>query len=202
MTPISVPPQQVTYNVKQTGWISPSQWHSFTLAVTEAFWLLPVHLRPCSPTNGMRMQRASMMFPSPEIFAFAGKDEGTYVSRGVMFTQDLSADFRIETEGQPVDFFTRIALILLYRHCESCYEISSSAGGVSWSLPVRWAIRHELISDHAAPQPFSTHGFITGAADELLIRSVSGGERLFTTADWGLVSELEFTLEALKTDKR
>ncbi|WP_455815557.1 hypothetical protein [Pseudomonas graminis] len=28
------------------------------------------------------------------------------------------------------------------------------------------------------------------------------GERPFTTADWGLVSELEFTLEEQKTRKR
>ena len=202
MTPISVPPQHVTYNVKQTGWISPSQWHNFTLAVTEAFWLLPVHLRPCSPTNGTRMERASMMYPSPEIFAFSGKDEGDYISKGVMFTQDLSSDLSIETKGQPIDFFTRIALILLYQHCEGCYEISSSAGGISWALPVRWAIRHHLITDSDSPQPFSTAGFITGAADELLIRSVSGAERPFTTADWGLISELEFTLEELKAGKR
>lgn len=202
MTPISVPPQHVTYNVKQTGWISPSQWQSFTLAATEAFWLLPVHLRPCSPTNGARMERASMMFPSPRIFSFGGKDEGNYVSKGVMFTQDLSIALRIETEGQPIDFFTRIALILLYQHCEGCFEITSSAGGVSWSLPVRWAIRHQLIADSDSPEPFSTEVFITGAADELLIRSVSGAERPFTTADWGLVSEFEFALEELKIGKR
>jgi hypothetical protein len=148
------------------------------------------------------MERASMMFPSPEILVFQGKDEGNYVSREVMFTQDLSSDLRIETEGQPIDFFTRIALILLYQHCESCYEISSSAGGVSWALPVRWAVRHHLIANSDSPQPFSTAGFITGAADELLIRSVSGAERPFTTADWGLVSELEFALEELKTGQR
>ncbi|EJL93118.1 hypothetical protein [Pantoea sp. GM01] len=70
MTPISVPPQHVTYTVKQSGWISPSQWHSFTLAVTEAFWLLPVHLRPCSPTDGTRLERASMMFTHPGAFEF------------------------------------------------------------------------------------------------------------------------------------
>ncbi|MBK5016614.1 hypothetical protein IBT54_003593 [Pantoea sp. S62] len=86
MTPISAPPQHVTYDVKQIGWISPSQWHSFTLAVTEAFWLLPVHLRPCSPTNGTRLERASMMFPHPEAFEFGGTDEGNYISRSVMFT--------------------------------------------------------------------------------------------------------------------
>lgn len=179
MTPISVPPQHVTYTLKQSGWISPSQWHSFTLAVTEAFWLLPVHLRPCSPTDGTRLERASMMF-----------------------TRDMSPDLRIETEGQPIDFFTRIALLMLYHHCSGCFEITSSAGGVSWALPVRWAIRHQLIDGSDAPQSFSMEGFITGAADELLIRSVSGGERPFTTADWGLVSELEFTLEEQKTRKR
>lgn len=119
-----------------------------------------------------------------------------------MFTLDMSPDLRIETEGQPIDFFTRIALLMLYHHCSGCFEITSSACGVSWALPVRWAIRHQLIADSNAPQPFSTHGFITGAADELLIRSVSGAERPFTTADWGLVSELEFALEELKTDKR
>lgn len=202
MTPISVPPQHVTYTVKQSGWISPSQWHSFTLAVTEAFWLLPVHLRPCSPTDGTRLERASMMFTHPGAFEFGGKDEGNYISKSVMFTLDMSPDLRIETEGQPIDFFTRIALLMLYHHCSGCFEITSSAGGVSWALPVRWAIRHQLIADSNAPQPFSTHGFITGAADELLIRSVSGAERPFTTADWGLVSELEFALEELKTDKR
>ncbi len=202
MTPISVPPQHVTYTVKQSGWISPSQWHSFTLAVTEAFWLLPVHLRPCSPTDGTRLERASMMFTHPGVFEFGGKDEGNYISKSVMFTLDMSPDLRIETEGQPIDFFTRIALLMLYHHCSGCFEITSSAGGVSWALPIRWAIRHQLIADSNAPQPFSTHGFITGAADELLIRSVSGAERPFTTADWGLVSELEFALEELKTDKR
>ena len=202
MTPISVPPQHVTYTVKQSGWISPSQWHSFTLAVTEAFWLLPVHLRPCSPIDGTRLERASMMFTHPGAFEFGGKDEGNYISKSVMFTLDMSPDLRIETEGQPIDFFTRIALLILYHHCSGCFEITSSAGGVSWALPVRWAIRHQLIADSNAPQPFSTHGFITGAADELLIRSVSGAERPFTTADWGLVSELEFALEELKTDKR
>ncbi|MRT25019.1 hypothetical protein GJV14_13820 [Enterobacteriaceae bacterium RIT697] len=202
MTPISVPPQHVTYTVKQSGWISPSQWHSFTLVVTEAFWLLPVHLRPCSPTDGTRLERASMMFTHPGAFEFGGKDEGNYISKSVMFTLDMSPDLRIETEGQPIDFFTRIALLMLYHHCSGCFEITSSAGGVSWALPVRWAIRHQLIADSNAPQPFSTHGFITGAADELLIRSVSGAERPFTTADWGLVSELEFALEELKTDKR
>lgn len=202
MTPISVPPQHVTYTVKQSGWISPSQWHSFTLAVTEAFWLLPVHLRPCSPIDGTRLERASMMFTHPGAFEFGGKDEGNYISKSVMFTLDMSPDLRIETEGQPIDFFTRIALLILYHHCSGCFEITSSAGGVSWALPVRWAIRHQLIADSNAPQPFSTHGFITGAADELLIRSVSGAERPFTTADWRLVSELEFALEELKTDKR
>ncbi|WP_312464348.1 hypothetical protein [Pantoea endophytica] len=202
MTPISVPPQHVTYTVKQSGWISPSQWQSFTLAVTEAFWLLPVHLRPCSPIDGTRLERASMMFTHPGAFEFGGKDEGNYISKSVMFTLDMSPDLRIETEGQPIDFFTRIALLILYHHCSGCFEITSSAGGVSWALPVRWAIRHQLIADSNAPQPFSTHGFITGAADELLIRSVSGAERPFTTADWGLVSELEFALEELKTDKR
>ena len=202
MTPISVPTQHVTYHVKQTGWISPSQWHSFTLAITEAFWLLPVHLRPCLPVNGMRMERASMLFPCPGLFSFGGKREGNYVPKGVMLAHDLRTDMCVETEGQPVDFFTRIALILLYKHCEGCFEITSSAGGVSWALPVRWAIRHQLIADSNAPQPFSTEGFITGAADELLIRSVSGGDRPFTTADWGLISELEFTLEELKTGKR
>ncbi|RBO11905.1 hypothetical protein [Pantoea sp. 3_1284] len=202
MTPISVPPQHVTYTVKQSGSISPSQWHSFTLAVTEAFWLLPVHLRPCSPTDGTRLERASMMFTHPETFEFGGKDEGNYISKSVMFTLDMSPDLRIETEGQPIDFFTRIALLMLYHHCSDCFEITSSAGGVSWALPVRWAIRHQLIADSNAPQPFSTEGFITGATDELLIRSVSGGDRPFTTADWGLISELEFTLEELKTGKR
>ncbi|KNC07588.1 hypothetical protein AC790_18750 [Pantoea sp. RIT-PI-b] len=202
MTPISVPPQHVTYTVKQSGWISSSQWQSFTLAVTEAFWLLPVHLRPCSPTDGTRLERASMMFTHPGAFEFGGKDEGNYISKSVMFTLDMSPDLRIETEGQPIDFFTRIALLMLYHHCSGCFEITSSAGGVSWALPVRWAIRHQLIADSNAPQPFSTHGFITGAADELLIRSVSGAERPFTTADWGLVSELEFALEELKTGNR
>lgn len=202
MTPISVPPQHVTYEVKHASWVSPSQWHSFTLAVTEAFWLLPEHLRPCIPSNGQRMNRASMMFPDPEIFLFGGGNEGSHVSIEVIFTLDLPADMKIETHGLPIDFFTRIALILLYQHCEGCYEISSSAGGVSWALPVRWAIRHHLIADSDSPQPFSTAGFITGAADELLIRSVSGAERPFTTADWGLISELEFALEELKTGKR
>lgn len=202
MLPIPMPPQHVSYNVKHAEWISPSQWQNFTLAVTEAFWLLPLHLRPCSPTNGARMERSSEMFPSPEVFVFGGKDEGSYVSRGVMICRDQTSDFVIETEGQPVDFFTRIALILLHNHCEGCFEITSSAGGVSWSLPVRWAIRHKLIAAHDSPQPFCTEGFITGAADELLIRSVSGAERPFTTADWGLVSELEFALEELKTGKR
>jgi len=147
-------------------------------------------------------ERASMMFPFPKVFTFAGKNEGDYVSSCVMFSQDECSDMCIETEGQPFDFFTRIVLILLFKHCEGCYEITSSAGGVSWALPVRWAIRHQLITDSNAPQPFSTEGFITGAADELLIRSVSGAERPFTTADWGLVSELEFSLEELKTGKR
>ncbi|WP_312265221.1 hypothetical protein [Mixta calida] len=202
MTPISVPPQHVTYTVKQSGSISPSQWHSFTLAVTEAFWLLPVHLRPCSPTDGTRLERASMMFTHPGAFEFGGKDEGNYISKSVMFTLDISPDLRIETEGQPIDFFTRIALLMLYHHCSDCFDITSSAGGVSWALPVRWAIRHQLIAGSNAPQPFSTESFITGAADELLIRSVSGGDRPFTTADWGLISELEFTLEELKTGKR
>ena len=202
MTPIYFAPQHVTYTVRPAGWISPTQWHSFTLAVTEAFWLLPVHLRPCSPADGTRMDRASMMFPSPEIFSFGGNNEGDYTSRGVVFTKDLSADLLIETEGQPIDFFTRIVLILLHNHCEDCFEITSSAGGVSWSLPVRWAIRHRLIADSDAPQQFCTDNFITGAADELLIRNVSGAERPFTTADWGLVSEFEFFLEELKNGKR
>ena len=117
MTPISVPPQHVTYTVKQSEWISPSQWHSFTLAVTEAFWLLPVHLRPCSPTDGTRLERASMMFTHPDAFEFGGKDEGNYISKSVMFTLDMNPDLRIETEGQPIDFFTRIALLMLYHHC-------------------------------------------------------------------------------------
>ena len=137
MTPISVPPQHVTYTVKQSGSISPSQWHSFTLAVTEAFWLLPVHLRPCSPTNGTRLERASMMFTHPGAFEFGGKDEGNHKSKSVMFTLDMSPDLRIETEGQPIDFFTRIALLMLYHHCSGCFEITSSVGGVSWALPVR-----------------------------------------------------------------
>lgn len=202
MTPISVPPQHVTYTVKQSGWISRSQWHGFTLAITEAFWLLPEHLRPCLPTNGSRMERASMLFPFPELFSFEGKREGNYVFKFVISAQDMRADMSVETEGQPIDFFTRIALLMLYHHCSGCFEITSSAGGVSWALPVRWAIRHQLIADSDTPQPFSTEGFITGAADELLIRSVSGGERPFTTADWGLISELEFALEELKTGKR
>ncbi|WP_432537523.1 hypothetical protein [Pantoea eucalypti] len=201
MTPISMPPQHVTYAVKHAELISPTQWQNFTLAVTEAFWLLPVHLRPCSPTNGDRMECASQMFPSPEVFVFGGKDEGSYVSRGVMICRDQASDLVIETGGQPVDFFTRIVLILLHNHCEDCFEITSSAGGVSWSLPVRWTIRHMLIATHCSPQPFSTKGLMTGAVDELLIRSVSGAERPFSTADWGLVSELEFALEELKTGK-
>lgn len=202
MIPISIPPQHLTYVVKHAEWISLNQWQNFTLAVTEAFWLLPVHLRPCSPTTGARMERSSEMFPSPEVFVFGGKDEGSYVSRGVMICRGQTSDFVIETEGQPVDFFTRIVLILLHNHCEGCFEITSSAGGVSWSLPVRWAIRHNLIAAHNSPQPFCTEGFVTGAVDELLIRSLSGAERPFTTADWGLVSELEFALEELKTGKR
>ncbi|MCE9900869.1 hypothetical protein [Raoultella terrigena] len=99
-----------------------------------------------------------------------------------------------------------------YAHGTRFYDVSLSGdicflrkrrrGGVSWALPVRWAIRHHLITDSDSPQPFSTAGFITGAADELLIRSVSGAERPFTTAEWGLISELEFTLEELKAGKR
>ena len=85
MIPISMPPQHVSYNVKHAEWISPGQWQNFTLPVTEAFWLLPVHLRPYSTTNGARMERSSEMFPSPEVFVFGGKDEGSYDLPGPYF---------------------------------------------------------------------------------------------------------------------
>lgn len=210
MTPISLPSEHVTYTIRHKLVASVGQWHSFTLAVTEAFWHLPSTLRPHYHATAMPMAAASMMFPHPEKIIFCGEDSGDHFTKDVSFSRDpVWADKNwsagtqvIETEGQPIDLFTRIVLILLHNHCKGCFEITSSAGGVSWSLPVRWAIRHQLIDDSAAPQPFCTHNFITGAADELLIRSITGAERSFTTADWELLSEFEFALEELKTGKR
>jgi len=161
MTPLSLPActADVHYTVTQKATVPPERWATFVLAITEVFWQLPVNLRPCNPVNGLRMERSSELFPDPEMFLFCGMDGGDFTDLSVLITRSRSdsTDGKLDViapHGQPVDLFTPLALALLYNHCEGCFEITSSAGAASWSLPVRWLCRHDATLNLSSPASF------------------------------------------------
>lgn len=199
----TVPVPNATYTLKQNSSVCMQQWINFTLAITDAFWKLPAQLRPCLPATGENMTHASQLFPDYGVFVFCGRDFPGSLAEDVLVTAAIGAEQRrksllIQTQRQPIDLFTRIALILLHHHCKGCFDISSSIGGVSWALPVRWAKHHRLVADHDAPQPFCSCELLNSTADELLVMSVSGAEGNFDNAAWGVISRFEFVLNDLR----
>ena len=205
MTPLSLPActADVNYTVTQKATVPPERWATFVLAITEVFWQLLVNLRPCNPINGLRMERSSALFPDPDIFAFAGTNEGDFIDATALITRfrSMSPDARprvIAPHGQPVDLFTRLALALLYNHCEGCFEITSSAGAASWSLPVRWLCRHDATLNLSSPASFRDDNVFNGTADEFMLAMMSGAERVVTTQEWLLINEFEYRLYGLR----
>ena len=205
MTPctLSVRAADVHYTVTQKATVPSERWATFVLAITEVFWQLPVNLRPCDPVNGLRMEWSSALFPDPDIFAFAGTNEDDFIDATALITRfrSMSPDARprvIAPRGQPVDLFTRLALVLLYNHCEGCFEITSSAGAASWSLPVRWLCRNDATLNLSSPASFRDDNVFNGTADELMLTMTSGGERVVTTQEWLLINEFEYRLYGLR----
>lgn len=205
MTPFSRPActADVNYTITQKATVPPEQWATFVLAITEVFWLLPVNLRPCNPVNGLRMERSSELFQDPEMFLFSGMKGGDFTDQSVLITRfrSDSTDGKLDViapHGQPVDFFTRLALVLLYNHCEGCFEITSSAGAASWSLPVRWLCRHDATLNLTSPESFRDDNVFNGTADDLMLTMMSGAERVVTTQEWLLINEFEYRLYGLR----
>lgn len=205
MTPLSLPActADVNYTVTQKATVPPERWATFVLAITGVFWQLPVNLRPCNPVNGLRMERSSELFPDPEMFLFSGMDGGDFTDQSVLITRSRSdsTDGKLDViapHGQPVDLFTRLALVLLYNHCEGCFEITSSAGAASWSLPVRWLCRHDATLKLSSPASFRDNNVFNGTADELMLTMISGAERVVTTQEWLLINEFEYRLYGLR----
>ncbi|MGP6489981.1 hypothetical protein [Duffyella gerundensis] len=205
MTPLSLPActADVNYTVTQKATVPPERWAAFVLTITEVFWQLPVNLRPCNPVNGLRMERSSALFPDPEMFLFSGMNGGNFTDQSVLITRSRSdsTDGKLDViapHGQPVDLFTRLALVLLYNHCGDCFDITSSAGAASWSLPVRWLCRHNATLNLSSPASFRDDNVFNGTADELLLTMTSGGERVVTTQEWLLINEFEYRLYGLR----
>ena len=205
MTPLSLPActADVNYTVTQKATVPPERWTTFVLAITGVFWQLPVSLRPCNPVNGLRMERSSELFPDPEMFLFSGMDGGDFTDQSVLITRSRSdsTDGKLDViapHGQPVDLFIRLALVLLYNHCEGCFEITSSAGAASWSLPVRWLCRHDATLNLSSPASFRDDNVFNGTADELMLAMTSGAERVVTTQEWLLINEFEYRLYGLR----
>lgn len=205
MTPFSRPActADVNYTVTQKATVPPEQWATFVLAITEVFWLLPVNLRPCNPVNGLRMERSSELFQDPEMFLFSGMNGGNFTDQSVLITRfrSDSTDGKLDViapHGLPVDYFTRLALVLLYNHCEGCFEITSSAGAASWSLPVRWLCRHDATLNLTSPESFRDDNVFNGTADDLMLTMMSGAERVVTTQEWLLINEFEYRLYGLR----
>lgn len=205
MMPLSLPActADVHYTVTQKATVPPERWTTFVLAITEVFWQLPVSLRPCNPVNGLRMERSSELFPDPEMFLFSGMDGGDFTDQSVLITRSRSdsTDGKLDViapHGQPVDLFIRLALVLLYNHCEGCFEITSSAGAASWSLPVRWLCRHDATLNLLSPASFRDDNVFNGTADELMLAMTSGAERVVTTQEWLLINEFEYRLYGLR----
>lgn len=205
MTPCTLPvcAADVHYTVTQKATVPSEQWATFVLAITEVFWQLPVNLRPCDPVNGLRMERSSALFPDPEMFLFSGMNGGDFTDQSVLITRSRSdsTDGKLDViapHGQPVDLFTRLALVLLYNHCKGCFEITSSAGAASWSLPVRWLCRHDATLNLSSPASFRDDNVFNGTADELMLTMTSGGERVVTTQEWLLINEFEYRLYGLR----
>ncbi|MFB6328595.1 hypothetical protein D9O29_22595 [Pantoea vagans] len=206
MTPFSRPActADVNYTVTQKATVPHEQWVAFVLAITEVFWQLPKSLRPCDPTNGTQAERSSALFPDPEMFLFSGMNGDGFTDQSVLITRLRSNSTGgkldvIAPHGQPVDFFTRLVLVLLYNHCEGCFEITSSAGAASWSLPVRWLCRHNAMLNLTSPESFRDDNVFNGTADELMLTMMSGAERIVTTQEWLLINEFEYRLYGLRS---
>lgn len=201
MAPISVPPQHVTYNVKQTGWISPSQWHRFTLAVTEAFWLLPAQLRPYKPL-GFEMNRASELFDDEGTVTFNHKDSAGYCCNPFYLRQTLSDDFqpyrKVESQRCRQDLFVRIVLVLLHNICPGCYHITSSCPQ-SWRFAQRW-LAWNMDMFTKAPEDIPASFVIPGAVEHLLLVKTSGPGKQVTTEEWEAISGIELWLAQQHND--
>ncbi len=178
----------VVYTLEQVATIPEKQWHAFVLAVTETFWQLPEALRPQNAYFGS-LTRASELFPVTGILAFTIEREHR---QNILVLKELNFG------RQPGDFFARTVFVLLHNLCPDCFRIHSTAGGASWSLPLKWIKRFLGHENFSAPESVLTTPVRGDAFDRLLLQFLSGQGRQLSPDDWSALEEAEYQLYWLR----
>ncbi|MDY9250691.1 hypothetical protein UZ043_06440 [Escherichia coli] len=99
---------------------------------------------------------------------------------------------------QPGDFFARTVFVLLHNLCPDCFRIHSTAGGASWSLPLKWIKRYLGHENFSAPESVLTSPVRGDAFDRLLLQFLSGQGRQLSPDDWSALEEAEHQLYWLR----
>ncbi|HBI8116864.1 TPA: hypothetical protein K8255_004653, partial [Escherichia coli] len=164
--------EPVVYTLEQVSTIPEKQWHAFVLAVTETFWQLPEALRPQNAYFGS-LTRASELFPVTDTLAFYCRSADGLWSVNVTIEREHSRNILALNElnfgRQPGDFFARTVFVLLHNLCPDCFRIHSTAGGASWSLPLKWIKRYLGHENFSAPESVLTTPVRGDAFDSLLL---------------------------------
>lgn len=189
------------YQLVQGASIKAEQWSRFTEVVKEAFWLLPVQLRPYKPL-GFEMNRASELFDDEGSVTFNHKDSAGYCCNPFYLRQTLSDDFqpyrKVESQRCRQDLFVRIVLVLLHNICPGCYHITSSCPQ-SWRFAQRW-LAWNMDMFTKAPEDIPASFVIPGAVEHLLLVKTSGPGKQVTTEEWEAISGIELWLAQQHND--
>ncbi|MGC0622240.1 hypothetical protein [Escherichia coli] len=193
--------EPVVYTLEQVATIPEKQWHAFVLAVTETFWQLPEALRPQNAYFGS-LTRASELFPVTDTLAFYSWSADGLWSVNVTIEREHHQNILVLKElnfgRQPGDFFARTVFVLLHNLCPDCFRIHSTAGGASWSLPLKWIKRYLGHENFSAPESVLTSPVRGDAFDRLLLQFLSGQGRQLSPDDWSALEEAEHQLYWLR----
>ncbi|EPB6698538.1 hypothetical protein ACSABO_004796, partial [Escherichia coli] len=82
--------------------------------------------------------------------------------------------------------------------CPDCFRIHSTAGGASWSLPLKWIKRFLGHENFSAPESVLTTPVRGDVFDCLLLQFLSGQGRQLSPDDWSALEEAEHQLYWLR----